>query len=495
MRLTRPTHHTFCRLIALFGAITLALAPHIAIGERDVGSRPMTIRIRVLQSAWVPVDVTGTAQELITESLNRAGFNTVPASSDSYDASLEVDLTGTVLEGSYYKTPMAISGDTETRFSGAAIRGKLRLIASKVGSSVLTGRIDRPKSITPGGFSTPKDAPFIRAVIESNLLSALGEAIRVVFGSATATIYWQSNPTLSARSHSGTVYSVALTPDGGTVASAGADKAIKLWRSTDGSLLRTLSDHNAPVYALAVSPDGKLLASGGDDYAVRLWRFSDGLLLMTLRSHTGPVRALAFGPDGKVLASAGDDRTIKLWRLPAGKLQGTLSGHTDVVRALTFGVEGEVLGSGSDEGTINLWWPLQGSLLKTLQTPSWVNSLAVDQNGKILISGHKDGTIQLRQLPDGTLLKTLVAHTSWVRALAVPHEQSFLSIGGDDQQVKLWGLPEGLPLRAFTGHRAMKAVAINPTGETLVSGSADRTVRLWDLPRGTPTTVLIDWKD
>jgi WD40 repeat protein len=44
--------------------------------------------------------------------------------------------------------------------------------------------------------------------------------------------------------------------------------------------------HTDTVRAVAFSPNGELLLSGSYDYSARLWRASDGTLLRTLIGHT-----------------------------------------------------------------------------------------------------------------------------------------------------------------------------------------------------------------
>jgi WD40 repeat protein len=65
-----------------------------------------------------------------------------------------------------------------------------------------------------------------------------------------------------------------------------------------------------------------MIASGGglDDKTIKLWRVSDGSLLRTLEGHTGPVTSVAFSPDGSMIVSGSDDKTIELWRASNGKL-------------------------------------------------------------------------------------------------------------------------------------------------------------------------------
>ncbi len=195
---------------------------------------------------------------------------------------------------------------------------------------------------------------------------------------------------------SGSVLSVAFSPDGQTLASGSWDNTIKLWRVDDGQLLRTLEGHADGVTSVAFSPDGQILASGSSDDTIKLWRVGDGQLLRTLVGHADIVTSVAFSPDGQTLASGSRDATIKLWRVGDGQLLRTLKGHTDWVRSITFSPDGQLLASGSDDGAIKLWRVRDGQLLRTLEGhAAWVTSVAFSPDGQLLASGSYDGTARL----------------------------------------------------------------------------------------------------
>ncbi len=65
------------------------------------------------------------------------------------------------------------------------------------------------------------------------------------------------------------------------VASASYDKTVKLW-NRKGQLLQTLQGHSGSVNSVAFSPDGQTIASASYDNTVKLWNLNlnvDDLML------------------------------------------------------------------------------------------------------------------------------------------------------------------------------------------------------------------------
>ncbi len=78
-----------------------------------------------------------------------------------------------------------------------------------------------------------------------------------------------TDPLIEFPSHAGIIQSLAVSPDGEWVASAGSDHTVGLWNLRTKDSLR-LELHDRPVWWVAFNRDGKLFASGGLDNRVRI---------------------------------------------------------------------------------------------------------------------------------------------------------------------------------------------------------------------------------
>src|SRR5262249_260831 len=86
-----------------------------------------------------------------------------------------------------------------------------------------------------------------------------------------------------------------------------------MWDTASGQELRTLKGHSAFVQHVAFSPDGRRLASASADRSIKIWDIASGQELRTLKGHNGMVMSVAFSRDGSQLASGSGDKTIHVF--------------------------------------------------------------------------------------------------------------------------------------------------------------------------------------
>jgi WD40 repeat protein len=279
------------------------------------------------------------------------------------------------------------------------------------------------------------------------------------------------------------LYSVAWSPDGKTIVSGDEEGTIRLWNISGKLMGQGFKGHQGYVSSIRFTPDGLTIVSGSADGTIGLWNTNGKPVRKPFKAHKDGVRSIALSPDGKTIVSGGMDKTVRLWTREGQLIGKPWTGHEESVMSVAFRADGKTIASGSYDGQIRLWEtsgkPI-GQPFKGHEGAS-IGSLAFSPTG-VIVSGGWDGRISLWDLGGNPVLShPLIGHLDAVRSVALSPDGKTIFSGSWDGTIRLWDTDGDLQSQPFTGHDdAVSSAAFSPDGKTIVSGSDDGTIGLWD---------------
>ena len=245
---------------------------------------------------------------------------------------------------------------------------------------------------------------------------------QILFGSESGVIHlWQLDPgaesgyveQLYLNAHAGAVSALAFSADGSRFVSAGAEAyshlpgerewAAIVWDMATVAQQAILSGHQGLIRSIALSPDGATVATGADDGTLRFWDASNGTNLSAL-DMAAPVAAIDWSRDGKHIAVALARASNNLQVVDAATMTvaRSLQAPSAGVTSLAFDHSGAMLVVGATEGVLSIWDATTFELLTTRETDTAVQAVSFSPDSSMVLASTDNHALVFYGVPLGS---------------------------------------------------------------------------------------------
>jgi WD40 repeat protein len=280
---------------------------------------------------------------------------------------------------------------------------------------------DLKKTLADPGLKTTDGKPANAAhisLVESMTLSPDGK--RLITGSFQEIALWDLEQGKLQRrigGFVGNVVAIAYSPDGKRFATGGGsaseDGEIQLFDESGTRTTEIKNGHSDVVYGVCFSPDGKLLATAAADKFVKVFEMPSGKFLKSFEGHTNHVLDVGWTADGKKIVSCGadSDKMVKIWDYEKGeKVRDVTTNQKQATRLAFVPKTPQFLLCGGD-GVAKLWNADNGGQLKTFEGgKDFLYAVAVSPDGKLVATGGEEGVVRVYNGENNQLIRAILAN-------------------------------------------------------------------------------------
>ena len=197
------------------------------------------------------------------------------------------------------------------------------------------------------------------------------------------------------------VVTVDFSRDGTLLATGGGvpsrNGEVHVWKVEDGSPVLSLPDAHADgVNGVEISPDGKLVASASADKFVRVFDIASGERRIQCEGHTNHVLGVSWRSNSRVLASSGADNTIRIWNADTGEQIRSIGGYNKQVSAVRFVGQTSTTVACSGDNIVRMNNSDNGGTIRNFGgAADYMYAVDGSPNGQVVVAAGYDGILRI----------------------------------------------------------------------------------------------------
>ena len=296
-----------------------------------------------------------------------------------------------------------------------------------------------------------------------------------------------------ANAHDSSIYSASFNSDGSLLATASADKTVKVWNMATMAVETTYSfSADAQVGDMQVSvlwAGSRLLSVSLNGNINFLDPSSPTAPTQVIQAHQVAITAMALSPASNMLVTGGADGVVCVRNIQTKqvvRIKGvdkrnlSCASHAGKVVGIAI-LNDEVISVGWDD-VMRFGSLVSNSYSSELALNGQPTAMTCSPagGGLVVVATNNEVALVLGQVKVGSL--TGHGYTATSVALFGSEE---VAVGGDDNKTHVYSIAGNVftPVATLETRSAVASVAYSPSGDALAVGDAGRQVEVWD--RGT----------
>ncbi|MAI74169.1 MAG: hypothetical protein CMM01_25180 [Rhodopirellula sp.] len=274
------------------------------------------------------------------------------------------------------------------------------------------------------------------------------------------------------------VTAIAADPRGEYLAAAGDDCKIRILRTRDLKVVRTLVEHDDIVRTLDFDPTGKKLVSAGNDGRLILWNRDESFRFIREVAGSPALSEVTFAPDGSGLAAVGFESEVFL--LGNGDSQRvSLKCACQDLRAVRYRDDAAVLAVAGRCGTLHLFDSATKECEEHRLHTARIRDIVFLPSGNVAICVAEDGFVSVFDTSGVQPPRRFRAITGKLFAVTIL-DSELVAVAGSDNVIRVIDWEKGQIVRRLEGHTG-SVTALDAQRGLLFSGSYDATLRRWSI--------------